>query len=144
MIRDSLEETDLDCCLLAGCYSLLDQDALRDFLPLAKKRDVALVVGGVFNSGILVSKPGEIRRYNYAEAPADMIEKAEKLRTVCDEFDVPLAAAAIQFPLRHDQISAVVMGAQSRQHVEQNIKWFNTEIPDALWKTLADRGLIEV
>ncbi|MBP2551711.1 D-threo-aldose 1-dehydrogenase [Neorhizobium galegae] len=141
IIRDALEEADLDCSMLAGRYTLLDQDAEEEFLPLAQKRGMALVVAGVFNSGILASTSGR-RKFNYADAPAEMIERAEKLRAVCDSFNVPLPAAAIQFPLRHPAATCVVIGAKTAEQIATNIAWFEQEIPEDLWATLKDQALI--
>jgi D-threo-aldose 1-dehydrogenase len=141
VIRDALQEADLDCSMLAGRYTLLDQDAEQEFLPLAQKRGMALVVAGVFNSGILASTSGR-RKFNYADAPAEMIERAEKLRDVCDGFNVPLPAAAIQFPLRHPAATCVVIGAKTAQQIAANIAWFEQPIPEDLWKALGDQGLI--
>ncbi|NSZ19278.1 aldo/keto reductase [Agrobacterium vitis] len=141
IIRDALEEADLDCSMLAGRYTLLDQDAEQQFLPLAHKRGMALVVAGVFNSGILASTTGR-RKFNYADAPQDMIDKAERLRAVCDSFAVPLPAAAIQFPLRHPAATCVVIGAKTAEQISTNIGWFEQDIPEDLWAQLRAEGLI--
>ena len=142
IIRDALEETDLDCCMLAGRYSLLDQDAAEVFLPLAQRRGVALALGGVFNSGILAAPKGGRRKFNYADADPAIVARVEALRAVCDEFDVALAAAAIQFPMRHPATTCVVIGAKTATQLRQNIDWFDNPIPEALWQRLQDRGLI--
>ena len=102
-----MEETDLDVCLLAGRYTMLDGSATEKLLPKALARDVALVVGGVFNSGILASSSGR-RKFNYVDAPAEIVAKADALRAVCEGFGVPLPAAAIQFPMRHPATANVV------------------------------------
>lgn len=141
IIRDALEETDLDCSMLAGRYTLLDQDAEREFLPLAEKRGMGLVVAGVYNSGILASTTGR-HKFNYADAPADIIAKAEKLRTICERFEVPLPAAAIQFPMRHSATTCVAIGAKTAAQLRTNVAWFEREIPDELWTTLQSEGLI--
>lgn len=142
VIRDAMEETDLDACLLAGRYTLLDQDAAETFLPLARKREVDIVVGGVFNSGILVRGPSDRPKFNYADAPAEIVEKATRLQTVCRRFDVPLAAAALQFPQRNPAVASVVIGASSPDEVRQNVAWYEQAIPEELWAALADEGLI--
>lgn len=141
IIRDALEEVDLDCSMLAGRYTLLDQDAEAQFLPLAQKRGMSLVVAGVFNSGILASTSGR-RKFNYADAPPEMIERADRLKAICDAFNVPLAAAAIQFPLRHPACTSIVIGARSAEQVATNICWFEQSIPDELWGKLREDGLI--
>lgn len=142
VIRDALQEADLDCSMLAGRYSLLDQGADDEFLPLAQARGMAVVVAGVFNSGILASTTTGRHKFNYADAPAAIIEKTERLRAICTSFDVPLAAAAIQFPLRHPAATCVVIGAKTARQVQQNVEWFEREIPHALWQALAAEGLI--
>lgn len=136
VIRDALEETDLDCCMLAGRYSLLDRDAEEIFLPLAIKRNVALALGGVYNSGILAAPKDGRRMFNYADASAEILEKVEALRNVCDDYNIPLAAAAIRFPMRHPAVTCVVIGAKTPQQVEQNVRWFNETLPDRLWSDL--------
>ncbi|MGR3823950.1 MAG: aldo/keto reductase [Salipiger marinus] len=136
VIRDALEETDLDCCMLAGRYSLLDRDAEDTFLPLAAQRGVALALGGVYNSGILAAPKGGRRKFNYADAPAEIVAKVEALRSVCDDHGVPLAAAAIRFPMRHPAVSCVVIGAKTPDQLQQNVDWFGTDLPDSLWSDL--------
>lgn len=136
VIRDALEETDLDCCMLAGRYTLLDRDAEETFLPLARQRGVALAVGGVYNSGILAASGGGRRKFNYADAPADIVARVEALRHVCDDHNLPLAAAAIRFPIRHPAVTCVVIGAKTSAQLQQNIDWFETELPESLWSDL--------
>lgn len=136
VIRDALEETDLDCCMLAGRYSLLDRDAEVTFLPIAQKRGVALALGGVYNSGILAAPKGGRRKFNYADAPAEIIARVAALRDVCDGYGVPLAAAAIRFPIRHPAVTSVVIGAKTPEQLQQNVDWFGTELPDGLWSDL--------
>ncbi|MCB8880522.1 aldo/keto reductase [Acidisoma cellulosilytica] len=136
VIRDALEETDLDACLLAGRYTLLDRSAAEVFLPLAQKRDVAIAVGGAFNSGILAAPPGGLQKFNYVDASSDVIARVEALRAVCADHGVPLPAAAIQFPLRHPAVATVVIGAQTKDQLHQNIAWFDTDLPDSLWADL--------
>ncbi|BDA86997.1 D-threo-aldose 1-dehydrogenase [Aureimonas sp. SA4125] len=141
VIRDAMDEADLDICLLAGRHTLLDGDAAETFLPLALKRDVDLVIGGVFNSGILASSSGR-KKFNYVDAPAEVLAKVERLEAACRSFDVPLPAAAIQYPLRHPAATNVVIGAKTAAQVQQNVAWFEMPIPEALWQTLEDDGLI--
>ncbi|MGR3590440.1 MAG: aldo/keto reductase [Limimaricola soesokkakensis] len=136
VIRDALEETDLDCCMLAGRYSLLDRDAEAGFLPLARARGVALVLGGVYNSGILAAPRDGRRKFNYADATAEIVAKVEALRSVCDDHGVPLAAAAIRFPIRHPAVTSVVIGAKTPMQLQQNVDWFDVELPEALWADL--------
>ncbi len=136
VIRDALEETDLDCCMLAGRYSLLDRDAAETFLPLAQRRNVALALGGVYNSGILAAPKGGRKKFNYADADPAVVARVEALRAVCDDHDVPLAAAAIRFPMRHPAVTCVVIGAKTAAQLRQNVEWFDTDLPEALWADL--------
>jgi D-threo-aldose 1-dehydrogenase len=138
IIRDALEETDLDCCMLAGRYTLLDRDAAETFLPLAQRRNVALALGGVYNSGILAAPKDGRRKFNYADADPKIVMRVEALRAVCDDYDVPLAAAAIRFPMRHPAITCVVIGAKTPAQLRQNVDWFNTDLPEAIWADLDD------
>lgn len=135
VIRDALEETDLDCCMLAGRYSLLDRSA-ETFFPLAQRRNVALAIGGVYNSGILAAPKDGRKIFNYADADAEIVMKVEALRAVCDDYDVPLAAAAISFPMRHPAVTCVVIGANTAAQLRQNVDWFNAGLPEGIWADL--------
>lgn len=143
VIRDALQETDLDCCLLAGRYSLLDRDAEETFLPLAQKHNVALVLGGVYNSGILAAPKGGRAKFNYADASPEIVARVEALRGVCDDHGVPLAAAAIRFPIRHPAVTSVVIGAKDPGQLEQNVDWFGQEFSESIWSDL-DQALARV
>ena len=143
MLTRFAREADFDCFLLAGRYTLLDQVALEELLPMCLQRGVAVIAGGVFNSGILGDpKPGT--HYNYQPAPTELLEHAQKLRAACERHGVPLRAAAIQFPLGHPAVQTVVVGCRSVEQLEDSIRMFDTEIPSALWDELkADRLLPE-
>lgn len=132
VIEAAMEEADLDCCLLAGRYTLLDREG-ADLLDKAHARQVAIVAGGVFNSGILA---GGFAKFDYVDAPAEIVARTDRLATVCARHGVPLGAAAIQFPLRHAGVSAVMVGARSPGDVNTNCEWFELEIPEALWAEL--------
>ena len=142
VIRDALEETDLDISMLAGRYSLLDRDAGETFLPLALERGVSLVLAGVYNSGILAAPKGGRRKFNYADADPAVVARVEALRSVCDDHGVPLAAAAIRFPTRHPATTCVVIGAKTAAQLRQNVEWFDTDLPETIWADL-DRALEE-
>ncbi len=133
VMRDALEETDLDCCLLAGRYSLIDRDAEAEFLPLAQRRGVALVLGGVFNSGILAADAEAPQMFNYVAAAPEVVARANALRRVCADHGVAMGAAAIRFPMRHPAVACVVIGATSAAQIRQNVAWFSSELPEALW-----------
>lgn len=141
MLTRFAREGDFDCFLLAGRYTLLDQVALRELLPTCLERGVAIIAAGVFNSGILGDpKPGT--HYNYQPAPPELIERAQKLRAVCERHSVPLRAAAIQFPLGHPAVQTVVVGCRSVEQLADSIRMFETEIPSALWEELKSERLL--
>jgi D-threo-aldose 1-dehydrogenase len=133
---------DFDCMLLAGRYTLLEQGALDEFLPLCEQKDIGVLAGGVYNSGILASGPKQGSKYNYADAPAAVRERVAKLDEVCRAHGVPLAAAAIQFPLAHPKVSSVVIGAVSAAEIRQNFELMSQHIPNALWRDLKSAGLV--
>lgn len=136
-------ETDIDCILLAGRYTLLEQGALDELLPLCAARDIAVVIGGPFNSGILVTGPVPGARYDYAEAPPILLEKAARIQAVCARHGVPLPAAALQLPLAHPAVASVIPGAMSRAELLQNLAWMEQPIPAALWAELKHEGLLD-
>lgn len=138
----ALEQRDFDAFLLAGRYTLLEQDALDAFLPLCEARGAAVLVGGGFNSGILATgaKPGA--KYNYAPAPAAIMEKVAKIETVCAAHNVPLAAAALQFVVAHPAIPSFIAGTRNVQQLQQNLAWFSHPIPPAFWADLKAQGLL--
>lgn len=134
-------EADFDCFLLAGRYTLLEQGALDDLLPMALEREISIIAGGVYNSGLLADpKPGA--SYNYAPAEPAVVERAVLLRAVCDSHSVPLRAAAIQFPLAHPAVACVIVGARSPDEVDDNVEMFRFQVPGALWAELKVRGLV--
>jgi D-threo-aldose 1-dehydrogenase len=141
MLDRFVRETDVDVVMLAGRYSLLDQTALPDLLPNAARRGVSVVVGGVFNSGLLADpKPGAT--FDYAPASADRLERALALKAVCDRFAVPLRAAAVQFPLAHPAVAAVMVGARSAAEVRDAAAMCDAGIPAGLWTALREEGLL--
>jgi D-threo-aldose 1-dehydrogenase len=143
MLTRFAREADFDCFLLAGRYTLLDQIALKDLLPECLKRGIAILAGGVYNSGILADpKPGA--HYNYQTAPAELLERARRIRDVCDRHDVPLKAAAVQFPLGHPAVSCVIVGCRSTAQLDESIEMFELDIPPALWHDLKDEGLLPI
>jgi len=143
---DVLSRADLDVVLLAGRYTLLDQSALPELLPLCERRGVAIVIGGPYNSGILATgahpTDGSAPYFNYAPAPTDLIGRVEAIERVCAEYDVPLRAAALQFPLAHPTVASVIPGARTIAEFDQNLAFATRVVPPAFWRALADRGLI--
>jgi D-threo-aldose 1-dehydrogenase len=134
-ISDAMNEVDLDCCLLAGRYTLLDRDA-GPLLDKAHAQDVAIVIGGVFNSGILATGANSSRKFDYKDAPDDIVREVERLSAICARFDVPLGAAAVQFPMRNKAVSSVLVGAKNPGNITASIAWFERDIPDELWDAL--------
>ena len=133
---------DFDGFLLAGRYTLLEQEALDSFLPLCVKRDVGIILGGPYNSGILATGPMQGAKYNYADAPPEIIARVQKIEAVCTAHKTPLIAAALQFVMGHPSIKTVIAGAMSPSEVRTNLEVFQTSIPAALWSDLRSEGLI--
>jgi len=141
MLTRFAREGDFDCFLLAGRYTLLDQVALKELLPTCLDRGVAIIAGGVFNSGILSDpKPGA--HYNYRPAPPDLLRRAQRIQVVCESHGVPLRAAALQFPLGHPAVQTVVVGCRNAQQVEDTIRMFETPIPQTMWDELKAERLL--
>jgi len=136
------EAGDFDTMLLAGRYSLLEQPALDVFLPLALQKGIGVMLGGVFNSGILATGAVAGARYNYAAPPEPVMEKVRKIEAVCARHQVPLAHAALRFPLGHAAVSSVVLGAVSPAEVARNLQALDTVIPRALWDELKSADLL--
>ncbi|WP_050605458.1 aldo/keto reductase [Ruegeria sp. 6PALISEP08] len=133
---------DFDGFLLAGRYTLLEQEALDSFLPLCQKRDVGIILGGPYNSGILATGAVPGAKYNYADAPEDILDRVRKIEDVCTAHDTPLIAAALQFVLGHPCVKTVVPGAVSAAEVQANVALLDRDIPMALWSDLRAEGLI--
>ncbi len=132
---------DFDCFLIAGRYTLLDQRALPELLPLCVEKNIAIIIGGVYNSGILADpRPGA--PFNYRPASQEWLDKALRLKAVCDRHGVPLKAAAIQFPLAHPAVASVLTGARSVAELEENERMMRAPIPAALWQDLKAEGLL--
>jgi D-threo-aldose 1-dehydrogenase len=129
--------------LLAGRYTLLEQGGLEAFLPECLKRNVSVILGGPYNSGILTGgvKPGAT--HDYVAAPAPLIEKAQKIEAVCQRHGVELGAAAMQFPLYHPAVCSVIPGALGAAEVKQNIARLSAKIPAELWSELKREKLLD-
>jgi aryl-alcohol dehydrogenase-like predicted oxidoreductase len=135
MLTRFVAETDLDCVLVAGRYTLLDRTAADELLPLCAKRGVGVIVGGVFNSGVLAD-PGPDAHFDYGPVPADVRARVSALAAACARHGVALPAAALQFPLRHHAVTSIVVGARTPAEVAQNADHLATGIPSALWAEL--------
>ena len=138
----ALKRHDFDCFLLAGRYTLLEQAALDEFLPLCQQRGATVVVGGGFNSGILATGARPGAKYNYAPAPPAILERVARIEQVCRDFEVPLPAAALQFVVAHPAVASFTAGTRTVQQLQQNLAWFSTTIPAAFWETLKRQGLL--
>jgi D-threo-aldose 1-dehydrogenase len=135
-------DLDVDVVLCAGRWTLLERTALDDLLPVCERRGTQVVVGGVYNSGLLADpKPGA--HYNYAAAPEDVLRRALDMAQVCAEFGVPLRAAALRFPFAHPAVVSEVVGAASPDEMRDNAAMSAYDIPDDLWHTLVARGLLD-
>lgn len=140
--KETAEHGDFDVFLVPGRYTLLEQGALEDFLPLCEARGIGVVIGGPYNSGILATGPIKGAYYNYAPAPAEILNKVTKIQEICESHGVRLIDAAFHFPLLHPQIVSVIPGGGSADQMRQNVEVANAEVPDALWEDLKAQGYI--
>ncbi len=138
VLMDAFALGDWDVFLLAGRYTLLEQTSLDPFMSTCVKRGASVVIGGPFNSGILAG--GD--RFNYARAPEAVVTKVKAIAAVCDEFGVPLPAAALQFPLTHPAVCTVLPGPRSPAELDGILDWWRLDIPEALWTRLAEKELL--
>ena len=136
---DALAIGDWDVFLLAGRYTLLEQTAIGTLFPACRKAGTSIICGGPFNSGVLVGRD----TWNYSKAPKEVIDKAHKLSIVADDFGIPLAAAALQFPLGDEIVCSVIPGPRDKGELDQIVAWFKTPIPAEFWSTLKAKNLIE-
>jgi len=141
MLARFAREADFDCFLLAGRYTLLDQSALAELLPLCTEKQISIIIGGVFNSGILVDPTPGVS-FDYKPATQEWLARALRLKVVCERHGVPLPAAALQFPLAHPAVATVLTGAASIAELEQNVAMLDTAIPPALWEDLRAERLL--
>jgi D-threo-aldose 1-dehydrogenase len=133
---------DVDFFLLAGRYTLLEQDALDVELPACTERGVSIVIGAVFNSGILATGPVSGAQYDYRDAPSHVLDKSARILAVCDRYDVPPVAAALQFPLAHPAVVAVIPGPLRAEEARANVEGFARPIPAEFWRHLKADGLL--
>jgi D-threo-aldose 1-dehydrogenase len=136
------EAGDFDLFLLAGRYTLLEQEALDTFLPLCQRRGIGIILGGPYNSGILATgaKPGAY--YNYDPAPPHILERVARIEAVCTAHGIRLSEAALRFPLHHSSVVSVIPGAQSVAEVRRNVEIMSATIPASLWSDLKAEGLL--
>ncbi|WP_309084304.1 aldo/keto reductase [Chelativorans sp.] len=136
------ERGDFDLFLLAGRYTLLEQEALESFLPLCEERGIGIILGGPYNSGILATGPVPGAHYNYSEAPPEILDRVTRIEAVCARHGVKLIEAALRFPLLHPVVYSVIPGGQSVGQVKANREILNKDIPAALWTALKEEGLM--
>jgi D-threo-aldose 1-dehydrogenase len=134
--------SDFDLFLLAGRYTLLEQESLQTLLPLCEERGIGIVLGGPYNSGILATgaKPGAY--YNYSAAPAAILNRVRDIEAVCKRYKVKLAEAALRFPLGHPDVVSVIPGGVKPNEVNRNVETLAAKIPKALWRDLKAQGLL--
>lgn len=142
MLAHFAQHADVDCFLLAGRYTLLEQGALP-LLALCAQKGITVFPGGVYNSGILVTGPVPGARYNYAPAPPEVLDRVRKLAVVCGQHEVALHVAALQFPLAHPAIRTLVIGANTQAEFEAALTGLEVPIPSALWTDLRAEGLLD-
>ncbi|MEO3773363.1 aldo/keto reductase [Micromonospora sp. B9E7] len=143
MLARFVRETDVDVLMCAGRYTLLEQGAADDLLPVAESRGVGVVIAGVYNSGLLSrERPPADAVYNYQQAPADLIERARRIAAVCETYGVTLPQAALAFVRRHPAVVSTVVGVRNGAQVTETVQRFETAVPDELWDALATAGLL--
>jgi D-threo-aldose 1-dehydrogenase len=142
VMSEAVKATDADLCLLAGRYTLLEQDPLDELLPMCEERGVGIVLGGVYNSGVLATGPVAGARFNYAPAPQDVLEKAGAIEEVCRRHGVTLAMAALQFAYAHPAVVSICLGARNSEQQSRNAELFEVSVPEDLWEDLRASGLI--
>jgi len=140
--QDLAERGDFDCFLLAGRYTLLEQGPLDEFLPLCERRNIALIIGGAYNTGILATGATPGAYFQYAPAPPEIMDRVRRIEAVCARHDVRLPTAALQFPLGHPAVATIALGMRAPEEVAQNLEIFAPAIPADLWAELKHDGLL--
>ncbi len=139
VLAEAIRHGQWDAFLLAGRYTLLEQEPLHTLFPLCEKAGTSIIVGGPFNSGILVGRD----TWNYARAPEAVMNRARRIAAVCDAHHVALPAAALRFPLGSPVVASVIPGPRSAAEVDDILDWFAADIPASLWSDLRSEGLID-
>ena len=142
MLARFAREGDFDCLLVAGRYTLIDHTGLRELLPICERKHISVIVGGPYNSGILATGARLGATYNYVDASPAVLEKVAAIEAVCGRHDVPLRAAALQFPMAHPSVAAIIPGARSVVEVAENVRLLGLSIPDDFWKELQHLHLL--
>ncbi|WP_078918082.1 aldo/keto reductase [Streptomyces sp. NRRL WC-3725] len=143
MLTEFVRRTDVDVVMVAGRFTLLDQSALDDLLPVALARGVGVVAAAVYNSGLLSTTAVDgSAYYDYGAAPRSVVDRAARIAAICERHGVELPAAAIHYPLRHPGVTSVVTGMRTAEHVRSNVARYRAVIPEALWEELHFTGLV--
>lgn len=142
MLARFAREGEFDCFLLAGRYTLIDHRGLSELLPLCVKRGISIIIGGPYNSGVLATGARPGAKFNYADAPEEILQKVRSVEGVCDRHNVPMKAAALQFPLAHPAVASVIPGARSVEELEENLRLASHPIPPEFWADLRKSRLI--
>jgi len=136
-----IELFDIDCILLAGRFTLLEQEALDSLLPKCAEKKISIIIGGPYNSGLLATTEKNIATYDYRPVSDQKWKQTQAIRSICDAHDVDIRAAALQYPLRHSAVVSVIPGAKNIDELKMNIQLMDHDIPDALWDDLDDHRL---
>jgi D-threo-aldose 1-dehydrogenase len=143
ILTDFARLTDMDVFMLAGRYTLLEQSALDELLPMCQERGIAIVAAGVFNSGLLSRPtPADDAKYNYLEAPKELLDRARRIAEICERHDTSLPTVALAFPLGHPSVVSVCVGARSPEQIVNNVDSYRSGVPDAVWEELKERDLL--
>jgi len=143
MLSDFARHTDMDVFMLAGRYTLLEQSALDELLPLCEERRIGIVAAGVFNSGLLSRpNPADDAKYNYDDAPVELLVRARRIAEICERNGTSLPAVALVFPLAHPSVISVCVGSRSPEQIEGNINSYLPGVPGAVWSELKEEGLL--
>ncbi|NDJ52229.1 MAG: aldo/keto reductase [Chloroflexi bacterium] len=142
MLVDFANAADFNCFLLAGRYSLLEQGALDEFFPLCQEKGISVLLGGVYNSGILATGAVPGAKYNYFDAPPEIMDKVHAIEAVCSTYTVPLRVAAVRFAMAAPAVTSLILGARNASEVKSIEEALTTDIPEQLWADLKSKGLL--
>lgn len=135
-----MKHADVDCFLVAGRYTLLEQDSLDDFLPMCAERSIGVILGGVFNSGILAQGPVDGARFNFVPAPEELVRRTREIYDICTRHEVSPRAVALQFAAAHPAVSSLCVGVSAPEQLRSNVELMDVTIPAELWSELEDAG----
>jgi D-threo-aldose 1-dehydrogenase len=139
---DFAHDGDFDCFLVAGRYTLLDQSALAELLPLCVQKHIAVIIGAVFNSGILADPHRAGTRFDYQPARQELLAKAQHIDEICTRYGIPLKAAALQFPMAHPAVTSILTGSTHAEEINENLRLVQIPIPASFWSDLQSKGLL--